>query len=451
MSVIGVLSAEANGANSKDAWDKYGDGGGGDWFSNATNYMAKLGGGGPGSVQDMFSGGSASQAAAAAEAQAKQQELIQQLMGQNNAAAQQAVGLIGTGTNQASNEINQGYGYGMGILGDAQQGALGALAGGYGEAAGYAAGGATQANQAIQQGLQGAQGALNPALGLQRYTGDVANGYQASQMQGQDRLGGLLDSGLYSSFEQDPGYQFRKQSGEDAIKAMASANGGMMSGDTLEALTKYNSDLASQEFGNYANRQNALAGQMGASDASQNALALNQAGRNDSAAAAREGALAGLVNTGYGAGNQLAGMQYGAGQAMGGNQMTTAQLLSALSSGYGNAAAGQYGSFGSQMGNMAAQQGQSLGNLYLGSAEAQANALTGAAANNGGLGQSLMPGLMSGVPYANTNAQAFNNLLGLGVSAYSMFGGGGGQGANGDAINNAYGYGGYQDPYGYMY
>jgi hypothetical protein len=230
-------------------------------------------------------------------------------------------------------------------------------------------------------------------------------------MQGQDRLGGLLDSGLYSSFEQDPGYQFRKQSGEDAIKAMASANGGMMSGDTLEALTKYNSDLASQEFGNYANRQNALAGQMGASDASQNSMAMNQAGRNDAASASREGALAGLVNTGYGAGNTLAGMNYGAGQAMGGNQMSSAQLLAGLSSGYGNAAAGQENFYGGALSGMEAGHGKSVGDLYFNSANSKANALTGGAAGNANLGSQLLSGMMSGVPYAGGDAQAVQQLI----------------------------------------
>jgi hypothetical protein len=380
-----------------------------------------------GTASNILTGGANDKAAAAAEAQQKQQELIDKLMGQQAAAAHEAMGILDTGTQTAADWMNAGYGAGEQTLTDSRTSALDALKGGYGDAMGYAAGGATQANSAIMQGLQGAQGALNPALGLQRYTGDVANGYQASQVQGQDRLGGLLDSGLYSSFEQDPGYQFRKQSGEDAIKAMASANGGMMSGDTLEALTKYNSDLASQEFGNYASRQNALAGQMGASDASQNALALNQAGRNDSAAAAREGALAGLVNTGYGAGNTLAGMNYGAGQAMGGNQMTTAQLLSGLSSGYGNAAAGQENFYGGALSGMEAGHGKSVGDLYFNDATAKANALTGGAAGNANLGSQLLPGMTSGVQYAGGDAQALNQLLALGM--YGLTSGGSGSGS----------------------
>jgi hypothetical protein len=96
---------------------------------------------------------------------------------------------------------------------------------------------------------------------------------------------------------------------------------------------------------------------------------------------------------------------------MGNNQMSTAQLLSSLLSGYGNAQAGQYDMLGGQMANMAAQQGQSLGNLYFNTAQGQANALTGGAAGNAQLGQSLLPGMASGIPYAGADAQGIQQFL----------------------------------------
>jgi hypothetical protein len=57
-------------------------------------------------------------------------------------------------------------------------------------------------------------------------------------------------------FEADPGYQFRLNEGTKGIQRAAAARGGMYSGATLKALARFNSDLASQEYGNYDARQN---------------------------------------------------------------------------------------------------------------------------------------------------------------------------------------------------
>lgn len=52
----------------------------------------------------------------------------------------------------------------------------------------------------------------------------------------------------------DPGHAFRLQQGEEAINRAAIAGGSRYSGATLKALTQYNSDQASQEFGGAYNR-----------------------------------------------------------------------------------------------------------------------------------------------------------------------------------------------------
>lgn len=56
------------------------------------------------------------------------------------------------------------------------------------------------------------------------------------------------------NFQADPSYAFRQQQGQDAIQSSAAAQGGLLSGATLKALTQYNSNLASQEYGNAFNR-----------------------------------------------------------------------------------------------------------------------------------------------------------------------------------------------------
>ena len=55
-------------------------------------------------------------------------------------------------------------------------------------------------------------------------------------------------------FKADPGYQFRKQEGINALDASASARGRLQSGAQARAVTRYGSDLASQEYGNAFNR-----------------------------------------------------------------------------------------------------------------------------------------------------------------------------------------------------
>lgn len=57
-------------------------------------------------------------------------------------------------------------------------------------------------------------------------------------------------------FQQDPGYQFRMQQGQDAIQRSAAAAGGLQNGGTLRALTEYGQNFASNEYNNAYNRFN---------------------------------------------------------------------------------------------------------------------------------------------------------------------------------------------------
>lgn len=70
-----------------------------------------------------------------------------------------------------------------------------------------------------------------------------------------------LTSPDYSAFLKSPDYQFRKDQGMQGIGNAFSASGGAKSGNALKALADFNSNLAAGEFGNYFNRQLALAGQ----------------------------------------------------------------------------------------------------------------------------------------------------------------------------------------------
>ena len=57
-----------------------------------------------------------------------------------------------------------------------------------------------------------------------------------------------------SKIQTDPGYQFVKQQGEQAINRSAAAKGMLNSGGVLAELQKYGSGLASQEYGGQVNR-----------------------------------------------------------------------------------------------------------------------------------------------------------------------------------------------------
>lgn len=57
----------------------------------------------------------------------------------------------------------------------------------------------------------------------------------------------------YEEFTKTPGFDFRLQTGTQARNRLASAGGGLNSGNTLIELEKYGQNLASDEYGNYMN------------------------------------------------------------------------------------------------------------------------------------------------------------------------------------------------------
>lgn len=150
---------------------------------------------------------------------------IGSLTGSNQAkAAQQAAEMLARASQQAGNLRSQGY---------------------------------LDQSQAIQDaGMQGI-GTLNSGL-------TQSLGYQQPYAAlGTDALGllgaGLADGSLtrsfgMSDFQADPSYAFRKQQGMDGIESSAAARGGLLSGAALKSLNDFNSNLASQEYGNAANR-----------------------------------------------------------------------------------------------------------------------------------------------------------------------------------------------------
>src|SRR5687768_2196327 len=79
---------------------------------------------------------------------------------------------------------------------------------------------------------------------------------QGTPYQGQGEKGGLLRNFGMSDFQADPGYQFALDQGMRGIQGSAAAGGGLLSGATLKALTRFNQDTANNQFQNSFDRFN---------------------------------------------------------------------------------------------------------------------------------------------------------------------------------------------------
>ena len=125
-------------------------------------------------------------------------------------------------------------------------------------------------------------------------------------MPGQNPIPGTESQTLsgpnYSNFFASPDYEFRRSEGQRNIGNSFAARGGAFSGNALRALTDYNSNLAAGEFGNYFNRQAALAG-IGQTAANTSGVFGGQAAGN-------------IGNALIGAGNARASGIMGQGQAL---------------------------------------------------------------------------------------------------------------------------------------
>ena len=103
----------------------------------------------------------------------------------------------------------------------------------------------------------------------------------------------------YGGFTATPGYQFRFDQGTDAVNALAGARGGLVSGRTMQDLTKFGQGIASEEHGNYMNRLAGLT-DMGMGAAGNQATAGNAfaSGASNALAAKGNAAAAGAVGVG---------------------------------------------------------------------------------------------------------------------------------------------------------
>jgi hypothetical protein len=172
---------------------------------------------------------------------------------------------------------------------------------------------------------------------------------------GTGKAGGLNDRYKDFSFEAEPGYQFRMGEGQANVNNKMAASGSLLSGAAMKALTRFNQDYASNEYGNSYNRY--------ANDrANFSAENTNEYNR-----------LMGVQGAGQNAVNSVAGL---AGTVIGQASNAPTSLMNSLS-------------------GLSAQQGQSSNNYYnnlMSNNNASANA---SAAYNNALGNALGGGLGS--------------------------------------------------------
>lgn len=175
-----------------------------------------------------------------------------------------------------------------------------------------------------------------------------------SQLMGQMGADGYFNQtykGDEFKFQADPSYAFRQQQGQDAIQSSAAAQGGLLSGSTLKALTQYNSNLASQEYGNAFNRWQSTDN--------------NNYERFNADQINRYNRLSNLVGIGQNAAAQVGNAGAQTSQAVANNTMAGANSI----------AAGQIGSANAWAN--AAQQIGTVGTAYLNNRNSGANKNTG--------------------------------------------------------------------------
>lgn len=108
-----------------------------------------------------------------------------------------------------------------------------------------------------------AKQASDQAIAEQRRQYDTSRAdfapYMAAGTAAVNRLN-AASGGDLSQFQASPDYNFVRSEGQRDIGNSFAARGGAASGNALRALSQYNANLASGEYGNWWNRQQGLAG-----------------------------------------------------------------------------------------------------------------------------------------------------------------------------------------------
>lgn len=206
--------------------------------------------------------------------------------------------------------------------------------------------------------------------------------------EGTGKAGGLNDryKDFNFNFEADPGYQFRMGEGQNSVNNKMAASGSLLSGAAMKALTRFNQDYASNEYGNSygrarsgyesdraafgADNMNEYNRLMGVQGAGQNAINSTNglAGTvQGNASNAYQGIASGMAN----ASNQFGQSSNNLYSNLMGNNNARANSQSAYNNAYGNAVGGGLGAAAGAWNSYQKKNNPSLygnsGNYYGGS------------------------------------------------------------------------------------
>lgn len=271
---------------------------------------------------------------------------VQQQNAQNTASD------VWTSQGWANNALNDAKREGQQMVGDAttqgqQANSLATLQG----MAGIA--GATQTGQAgVNTGVAGANQTLTDSQKAQlaQLSPYATSGSTAlSSLQQLSGPGGPLTNQFSfnpSDLQNDPGYQFTLQQGQDALQRSAAAKGQLFSGGTLKSLAGYTTGTANQYFGDAFNR------------------AQSTFNTNQQQALSRIGTLQGLAGLGYNAATAGAGAIGSTSAAQANNTLGGSQFNANLryQGGLAGANLGEQGTqFGASLGETGSQYDSNLG------------------------------------------------------------------------------------------
>jgi hypothetical protein len=285
-------------------------------------------------------------------------------------------------------------GLGRGELLAAQDVARGDLATGYNSGLASLMGGYDAGGNALRQGYSSAADISQQSRG--RSLADLYGGLSTAegsllggQYGAEDALLGAYGQTGSTNVELDPGMEFRRQQGEQALARASAASGGRVSGRSLQALANYNQGLASQEYGQAWQRANA--------QEQQRASILSQ-----------------LAQSRQGGGQSLAGLQYGAGQQAAGIEQQYGAMDAGSQQAYGQQQSANLIGQGAAGYNAATGYGSQLANLGMNTAGQIASGYTGTAAQNAQLVPAMMQANQLPVQYAGAGyaaaGQGLNNL-----------------------------------------
>lgn len=147
--------------------------------------------------------------------------------------------VIGSVVPGVGTAIGGAVGSGLGGLVDGKR------SGSSGNAAGISSDARALAEQRVRAGQRSVEARTRPIARI--FSGTTTN------------LAQLLESGMMDRFYASPDYKFRMDEGRKIIENSANAQGGLLSGETLKALTEFGQNTASGEFGDYLSRRAGLA------------------------------------------------------------------------------------------------------------------------------------------------------------------------------------------------